>query len=155
MAPQGALACYASAGFSGVAAGRHWQGDLIARIHSMTKPVTDTALTMLIEETRMYLDDPVEAHLPEFKDQRLLIPGATSRNQTVPVGKKFTIHHRLTHTSGLSLFTNPACRVTPLPASALVWPFLAAGWTGWCAAAPKCRWNGSRGRAGSTASEAM
>lgn len=73
----------------------------------MTKPVTAVALMMLYEEARLHLDDPVEAYLPEFKNRQLLISGATSLDQTVPIKTKITIHHLLTHTSGLSLFTNP------------------------------------------------
>ncbi len=107
VARHGELAYYDSAGFSDVDARRPWQRDLIARIYSMTKPVTAVALLMLYEEARVHLDDPVEAYLPEFRDQRLLIPGATSLDQTVPVKTRMTIHHLLTHRSGLSLFSNP------------------------------------------------
>ena len=77
---------------------------------AFTKPVTAVALMMLYEEARVHLDDPVEAYLPEFRDRQLLISGARSLDQTVPVKTKMTIHHLLTHTSGLSLFTNPTAR---------------------------------------------
>ena len=50
---------------------------------------------------------PVEAFLPEFKTQKILIPGATSLDQTAPVNMKMTIRHLLTHTSGLSYLSNP------------------------------------------------
>ena len=85
----------------------HGSATIIARIWSMTKPVTAVALLMLYEEARVHFDDPVEVYLPEFKNVRLLAPGATSLDQTVPAKTKITIHHLLTHTSGLSLFTNP------------------------------------------------
>lgn len=107
VARHGELAFFDCAGYADVEAKRPWQRDLIARIYSMTKPVTAVALMMLYEEARVHLDDPVEAYLPEFKNAQLLIPGATSLDQTVPVKTKITIHHLLTHTSGLSLFTNP------------------------------------------------
>ncbi len=107
VARHGELAYFDCAGYADVEAKRPWQRDLIARIYSMTKPVTAVALMMLYEEARLHLDDPVEAYLPEFKNRQLLIPGATSLDQTVPVKTKMTIHHLLTHTSGLSLFTNP------------------------------------------------
>jgi CubicO group peptidase (beta-lactamase class C family) len=107
VARHGELAFFECAGHADVEAKRPWQRDLIARIWSMTKPVTAVALLMLYEQTRVHLDDPVEAYLPEFKDMQLLIPGATSLDQTVPVKTKPTIHHLLTHTSGLSLFTGP------------------------------------------------
>lgn len=107
VARHGELAFFDCAGYADVEAKRPWQRDLIARIYSMTKPVTAVALMMLYEEARVHLDDPVEGYLPEFKNAQLLIPGATSLDQTVPVKTKMTIHHLLTHTSGLSLFTNP------------------------------------------------
>ncbi|RWA81295.1 serine hydrolase [Mesorhizobium sp.] len=107
VARHGKLAYFDSAGYADIEAKKHWQRDLIARIWSMAKPVTAVALLMLYEEARVHLDDPVEAYLPEFKDTRLLIPDATSLDQTVPVKTKMTIHHLLTHTSGLSLFTGP------------------------------------------------
>ena len=107
VARHGELAFFDCVGHADVEAKQPWQRDLIARIYSMTKPVTAVALMMLYEEARVHLDDPVEAFLPEFKDRQLLIPGATSLDQTVPVKTKMTIHHLLTHTAGLSLFTNP------------------------------------------------
>lgn len=107
IARHGKLAFFDCAGYADVEAKRPWRRDLIARIYSMTKPVTAVALLMLYEETLVHLDDPVEAYLPEFKDMQLLIPGATSLDQTVPVKTRMTIHHLLTHTSGLSLFTGP------------------------------------------------
>lgn len=107
IARHGKLAYYGSAGFSDIGNKTPWRRDLIARIWSMTKPVTAVALLMLYEEARIHLDDPVEAFLPEFRDVRLLAPGATSLDQTLPVKTKITIHHLLTHQSGLSLFTNP------------------------------------------------
>lgn len=107
VARHGELAYYDSTGFADVEAGRPWHRDMIARIYSMTKPVTAVALLTLYEEARLHLDDPVEAFLPEFKGVRLLAPGATALDQTVATGKKMTIHHLLTHRAGLSLFSNP------------------------------------------------
>ena len=107
VARHGELAYCDCAGYADIETKRPWSRDLIARIYSMTKPVTAVALLMLYEEARVHLDDPVEAYLSEFKNRQLLIPGATSLDQTVPVKTTMTIHHLLTHTSGLSLFTGP------------------------------------------------
>ena len=107
IARHGKLAYFDCSGYADVEAGRLWSRDIIARIYSMTKPITAVALLMLYEQARVHLDDPVETYLPEFRDRQLLIPGATSLDQTVPVKTTMTIHHLLTHTSGLSLFTNP------------------------------------------------
>ena len=39
-------------------------------IASITKPVTAAAAMKLVEDGRLALDDPVEKHLPNFKDQK-------------------------------------------------------------------------------------
>ena len=103
----GELAYFDCTGFRDAEAKTPWQHDTIARIYSMTKPITAVALMTLYEEARVHLDDPVEAFLPEFKAQQILIPGATSLDQTAPVKTKMTIRHLLTHTSGLSYLSNP------------------------------------------------
>ena len=107
IARHGELAYFDCVGYADVEAKRPWQRDMIARIYSMAKPVTAVALMMLYEDARVHLDDPVEAFLPEFKTQKILIPGATSLDQTAPVNMKMTIRHLLTHTSGLSYLSNP------------------------------------------------
>lgn len=107
VARHGQLAFYDSAGHSDVGAGRPWARDLIARIWSMTKPVTAVATLMLFEEARLHLDDPVEAYLPEFRDLQVLVPGATALDQVVPAQSRITLHQLLIHTAGLSLFANP------------------------------------------------
>lgn len=78
-----------------------FERDTVARIYSMTKPVTALALMMLVEEGRFTLDAPVSRFLPEFGDCHALIPGATSLDQTTPCAPP-TLHQLLTHTSGLS-----------------------------------------------------
>lgn len=65
----------------------------IFNIRSMTKPVTGTALQMLIEDGELGIDDPVARHLPAFDNE-------TSR--------EITIKHLLTHRSGLSWLTGTA-----------------------------------------------
>ena len=48
--------------------GKPMRPDAIFWIASMTKPVTATAVLMLQDEGKLSVDDPVEKHLPEFKD---------------------------------------------------------------------------------------
>jgi CubicO group peptidase (beta-lactamase class C family) len=60
IARHGQLAFFDCAGYADVEAKRPWQRDLIARIYSMTKPVTAVALMMLYEEARVHLDDPAD-----------------------------------------------------------------------------------------------
>ncbi len=75
--------------------------DTMFRIASMTKPITALAVMQLAEEGKLYVDDPVEKYLPEFKGQMLL---ASKENDTVTLKKParpITIKDLLTHTSGL------------------------------------------------------
>lgn len=81
--------------------GEPFSRDTVARIYSMTKPITAMALMMLVEEGLFTLDAPVSRFLPEFSDCHALIPGATSLDQTTPCAPP-TLHQLLTHTSGLS-----------------------------------------------------
>ncbi|GLO70443.1 serine hydrolase [Phaeobacter inhibens] len=80
--------------------------DTVARIYSMTKPVTSLALMMLLERGLLHLDMPVSEFLPEFNGMRCLVDGATDIAQTRSCPPP-TLHELLTHTSGLSYPFNP------------------------------------------------
>ncbi|AUQ70448.1 serine hydrolase domain-containing protein [Phaeobacter inhibens] len=80
--------------------------DTVARIYSMTKPVTSLALMMLLERGVLHLDMPVSEFLPEFNGMRCLVDGATDITQTRSC-RPPTLHELLTHTSGLSYPFNP------------------------------------------------
>ena len=84
-----------------VEAGAPYALDTIVRIYSMTKPVTTVAALMLYEEGRLRLDDPLAAFLPEFAEPRVLRDGARHLDQVAPARETLTLHHLLTHTSGL------------------------------------------------------
>lgn len=101
---------YHNCGARDVASGTPWTRDTVARIYSMTKPVTSVALMMLVEEGKTHLDAPLSSILPEFSDMQALVPGATSIDQTEPAPSP-TLHQLATHTSGLSYPFN----VGPLP----------------------------------------
>ncbi|WP_169570240.1 serine hydrolase domain-containing protein [Sneathiella limimaris] len=79
-----------------------WQGNTIARFYSMTKPITSIALMTLYEKGLFHLDDPVEAFIPSFKDMRVVRKNAQSVEDTEPCQTPPTIHHLLTHCSGLT-----------------------------------------------------
>lgn len=65
--------------------------DSLFRLASVSKPMVSAAAMKLVEEKKMGLDDPVTQWLPDF----LPNSGASS-------SPDITIHHLLTHTSGLS-----------------------------------------------------
>lgn len=97
---------YHDTGQRDTGAGKPWQRDTVARIYSMTKPVTSLALMQLAERGLFHLDTPVSAFIPEFADMQCLVDGATSADQTEPCATP-TLHQLLTHTSGLSYGFNP------------------------------------------------
>ena len=82
--------------------GNPWTRDTLVRIFSMTKPVTATALMMLFERGLCHLDDPVDLYLPEFAARTVLRPDASSLDDVEPTRTRLTLHHLLTHTSGLT-----------------------------------------------------
>ena len=83
-----------------------FERDTVARIYSMTKPVTSVALMMLVERGLLHLDAPLSRFIPEFSECRALIPNASDITQTEPCACP-TLHQLLTHTSGLSYPFNP------------------------------------------------
>jgi CubicO group peptidase (beta-lactamase class C family) len=93
VATQDGVAHLSAVGQADVAAGRRMQPDAIFRIASMTKPVTATALMMLVQEGKLAIDDPVARHIPAFAGQKLK-DGKEAR----PV----TIRDVVTHTAGLA-----------------------------------------------------
>ncbi len=90
------------AGLADVDTKQAWESDTIARFYSMSKPVTSFALMTLYEQGLFHLDDPVEKFIPAFKNMRVLRENAASITDTEPCKNKPTIHHLLTHCSGLT-----------------------------------------------------
>lgn len=83
----------------------------IYRMYSMTKPIVSLAVMLLFEEGKFQLSEPIWKFLGEkWKKQNMKVMDvkAMADNKsmdtlmTVPCKKSITIHHLLTHTSGLS-----------------------------------------------------
>lgn len=89
-------------GLRDLEAGLPMRTDTILRLYSMTKPITAVALLMLYEEGRLQLDDPVAEFIPGFKDLRVYVSGEGDDMVTEPLCRPMTLHHLLTHTSGLT-----------------------------------------------------
>ena len=88
-------------GYSDVAAKEPMKVDSLFWIASMNKPITATALMMLVDEGKVKLDDPVEAYLPEFKGQMVV---ALKEGNVVVLKKPahpITVRNILSHTAGL------------------------------------------------------
>ncbi len=85
--------------------------DSIFRVYSMTKSVVAVAASILLEEGKLLLADPVAKYIPSFKDIQV---GEIKKDETgkevVTLVKPFnvmTIQDLLRHTSGLSYWFYP------------------------------------------------
>ena len=88
--------CYYEAGCRDLAARLPMTRDTIFRLYSMSKPVTATAVMILLEEGKLDLLDPVSKYLPSFADQGVMQNGIMT-----PVKRPITIQDLLNMTSGL------------------------------------------------------
>jgi CubicO group peptidase (beta-lactamase class C family) len=70
-------------------------------IASMSKPMTATALMMLVDEGKVKLDDPVKKYLPEYRGQMLLAEKDTNLVVLKRPRKPITVRNILSHTAGL------------------------------------------------------
>ena len=70
--------------------------DSIFWIASMSKPITATAVLMLMEEGKLSLDDPIAKYVPELAELK------TADGKT----RRITLRHLLTHTSGMGEATD-------------------------------------------------
>lgn len=82
--------------------GRSMQPDTIFRIFSMTKPITSVAAMMLVEEGWLRLSDPVYEYLPRLRDLQVYAGQTATGPRLANARTPITIHHLLTHTSGLT-----------------------------------------------------
>lgn len=105
VARQGKIAHLATAGWRSIENKLPFELDTIARVYSMTKPITSVAVMMLTERGLFHLDAPISRFLPEFSECQALVEGAASLDQTQPCPAP-TIHQLLVHTSGLTYSFN-------------------------------------------------
>ena len=91
-----------SAGFRNLEASKTMTADTIFRFYSMTKPITSVALMMLYEEGLFQLDDPVSEFIPSFEKTKVYVSGDPHDMVCEPLQTPITLHHLLTHTSGLT-----------------------------------------------------
>ncbi len=99
------LACEA-VGYEDLATKKPMTPDSLVWIASQTKPMTATALMMLVDEGKVSIEDPVEKYLPEFRLQKVV----AYKDDDVTVLKKpqhpITVKEVLSHTAGLA-FASP------------------------------------------------
>jgi CubicO group peptidase (beta-lactamase class C family) len=100
VARHGRIAHFSAVGYADTASRRVMRTDDIFRLYSMTKPIAATALTMLYEEGKFRLDDPISKYIPEFAGIRVLKTPDSNITDTVPAGREPTIHDLFRHTAG-------------------------------------------------------
>lgn len=93
-------------GFADITAQKLMRKNSLFWIASMTKPMTATALMMLVDEGKLSPNDPVEKYLPEFKGQMLVTEKSDDRVVLKKPAHPITVKNCLTHTSGMA-FTSP------------------------------------------------
>ncbi len=93
-------------GFADIAGHKPMATDHLFWIASMTKPMTATALMMLVDEGLVNVADPVEKYLPEFKGQKVVAAKGDDLVVLKTPQHPITVREILSHTSGL-LFTVP------------------------------------------------
>jgi CubicO group peptidase (beta-lactamase class C family) len=108
-------------GFADLEARKPMRPDSIFWIASQSKPITATALMMLVDEGKVRLDDPVERYLPEFRDQWLVVERDQRQMLLQRPKQRVTVRHILSHTSGLpfsSALEHPTLDRLPLGVAA-------------------------------------
>ncbi|MGI4718803.1 MAG: serine hydrolase [Janthinobacterium lividum] len=76
-------------GMADTAKGVNMTPEMVLRIGSMTKQFTATGILLLADEGKLSVDDEIGKYLPDYPTQ----------------GRKITIEHLLTHTSGIVSYT--------------------------------------------------
>jgi len=81
--------------------------DTIFRIASLTKPIAAAAAMILVEETRLRLDEPVDHWLPELANRRVLRAIGSQLDDTVPAQRPITLRDLLTFRLGIGAVMAP------------------------------------------------
>jgi len=106
VARKGKIAYFKSFGMRDKEKGLPMEKDSIFRAYSMTKPLVGVAGAILLEEGKIVLNEPVAKYIPAFKDVQVAVYGKNDAGKITRTLVKpkavMTLHHLLTHTSGLS-----------------------------------------------------
>jgi CubicO group peptidase (beta-lactamase class C family) len=95
------------AGVTAVDGSEPMQRDSIFRIASVSKLPTAAAAMILVEETKLRLDEPVDELLPELADRQVLRSIDAELDDTVPANRPITLRDLLTFTWGIGLAFSP------------------------------------------------
>ena len=115
VARDGRLAHFEAHGLMDIDSKKAMSKDALFWIASMSKPITGTAILMLVEEGKIRLTDPVSKFIPEFRGMKVAVmqerpagvaappaaPGTAPQFYTVPATREITVQDLLSHVSGL------------------------------------------------------
>jgi len=104
-------------GFADIAAKKPMAANTMFWIASMSKPITGTALMLLVDEGKVNVNDPVEKYLPEFRGQMVSVYQDESTRLLKRPKHPITVKNVLSHTSGLpfaSSVETPTLDLLPL-----------------------------------------
>src|SRR5258705_13067847 len=80
--------------------------DTIFALHSMTKPITNLAAMMLIDDGKLALDDPVSKYIPAFAAVKVGVESRTKKSQPgpplLPTARPVSVKELVRDTSGTS-----------------------------------------------------
>lgn len=105
-------------GYADIAKGTWMKTGALFWIASMSKPLTATALMMLVDEGKVKLSDPVEKYLPEFQGQWLEVEQDDQHQLLKPPSRPITVEDVLSHTSGLPFMSRVEHKIDSYPLSA-------------------------------------
>ena len=101
-------------GYMDVGAKQAMKPDSLFWIASMSKPITGTALMLLVDEGQVKLDDPIEKYLSEFKELQVAVANGAELKKP---SRLVTVRDVMSHTSGMpfkSAKENPTLDGLPL-----------------------------------------
>ena len=76
--------------------------DVIFRLASMSKPITNVGVMVLHEQGRLLLSDPVSKYIPEFAGSRVAVPQSGGGYDIVAGKRAINVRDLLAHTAGIS-----------------------------------------------------
>ncbi|MEW6322571.1 MAG: serine hydrolase domain-containing protein [Acidobacteriota bacterium] len=109
VARHGRVVQYKAYGKRDLASGAPMALDTIARIYSMTKPITGVAMLMLYEEGKWSPDDPIAKHIPAFAGLKVYAGANEAGEAILETPKRApTMRDLMSHTAGFTygLFGN-------------------------------------------------
>ena len=117
VARKGKVVHFSTHGKMDVVHDRAMEPDTSFLMASSSKPLYASAAMVLVDEGLINVEESVSRYIPEFAEIRVAVPlkagediyskgeGKASNYRLVPVGQPVTIHHLLTHTSGIPWFS--------------------------------------------------